>query len=137
MLRLHGLYARNTNMYEGPEVVGQAVRVLEAINEVSEDFELTLSPHAIGGYAIDTTGEPLPDATLKACQGADAILMGMVRCHYHNSQQIDLLIDKLQDPSEARSGLQEKSDLNKGCLLSGKVWVCMQIFDLLLLLLVL
>ena len=121
----------------GPEVVEQAVRVLNTISASSSEFELKLSSHDFGGCAIDATGEALPASTLKACQEADAILMGMVLCHYHNSQQLDLLIDKLQDPSEARSGLQEKSDLNKGCLLSGKVWVCMQIFDLLLLLLVL
>lgn len=60
----------------GPEVVGQAVRVLETINAATQDFELNLSTHLIGGSAIDATGQSLPDSTLKACKEADAILLG-------------------------------------------------------------
>ncbi|TDL29817.1 3-isopropylmalate dehydrogenase [Rickenella mellea] len=62
----------------GPEVVEQAVRVLEVISAASTDFQLNLSSHDFGGCAIDATGVPLPDATLNACQEADAILMGSV-----------------------------------------------------------
>jgi len=62
----------------GPEVTAQAARVLEAINALAPDVELKLSSHDIGGCAIDATGEPLPAATLAACQNADAILMGSV-----------------------------------------------------------
>lgn len=62
--------------HTGPEVVDQAVRVLEAISESSPDFDLKLETHLFGGCAIDATGEPLPASTLKACQEADAILMG-------------------------------------------------------------
>ncbi|KAI5124744.1 hypothetical protein M0805_005378 [Coniferiporia weirii] len=62
----------------GPEVTEQAVRVLETISASSQDFKLKLSTHDFGGCAIDSTGQPLPDSTLKACQKADAILMGSV-----------------------------------------------------------
>jgi 3-isopropylmalate dehydrogenase len=60
----------------GPEVVGQAVRVLEAVSAASSEFKLKLESHSFGGCAIDATGEALPASTLKACQEADAILMG-------------------------------------------------------------
>ena len=60
----------------GPEVVGQAVRVLEVVSELHSDFDLKLESHLFGGCAIEATGEPLPPSTLKACQEADAILMG-------------------------------------------------------------
>ena len=60
----------------GPEVIAQALRVLEVINASSSGVELKLSSHEFGGCAIDSTGQPLPDSTLKACQEADAILMG-------------------------------------------------------------
>ena len=60
----------------GPEVVAEAVRVLEVISAASQDIELKLESHEFGGCAIDSTGEPLPASTLKACQEADAILMG-------------------------------------------------------------
>lgn len=60
----------------GPEVVAEAIKVLEVISEKSEGFELKLESHPFGGCAIDEVGEPLPAPTLKACQEADAILMG-------------------------------------------------------------
>ena len=66
----------------GPEVVGQAVRVLETLNAASDEFELKLSSHDIGGCALDNTGDPLPESTLKACQEADAILLGAFRLHF-------------------------------------------------------
>ncbi|KAF9247412.1 3-isopropylmalate dehydrogenase [Melanogaster broomeanus] len=62
----------------GPDVVAQATRVLELISETSATVKLTLEPHDFGGCAIDKHGEPLPPSTLKACQEADAILMGSV-----------------------------------------------------------
>ncbi|KAI3615324.1 3-isopropylmalate dehydrogenase [Moniliophthora roreri] len=62
----------------GPEVVSQAVRVLETVSAASPDFDLKLETHIFGGAAIDETGEPLPPATLKACQGADAVLLGAI-----------------------------------------------------------
>ncbi|KII94966.1 hypothetical protein PLICRDRAFT_128351, partial [Plicaturopsis crispa FD-325 SS-3] len=62
----------------GPEIVEQAVRVLEKVASSSQDVELKLEAHNFGGCAIDAHGEPLPASTLKACQEADAILMGAV-----------------------------------------------------------
>ncbi|KAJ7682504.1 3-isopropylmalate dehydrogenase [Mycena polygramma] len=62
----------------GPEVVAQAVRVLETISAASPDFDLKLESYDFGGAAIDSVGEPLPASTLEACEEADAILMGSV-----------------------------------------------------------
>jgi 3-isopropylmalate dehydrogenase len=61
----------------GPEVSAAAVAVLKAVAERGGhvfDFD----EHPIGGAAIDATGEPLPEATRKACQKADAVLLGAV-----------------------------------------------------------
>lgn len=61
----------------GPEVIGEAVKVLHAVGEFyGHRFEFT--EQAIGGMAIDTTGSPLPDETLYSCRGADAVLLGAV-----------------------------------------------------------
>ncbi|KAF9057940.1 3-isopropylmalate dehydrogenase [Panaeolus papilionaceus] len=62
----------------GPEVVDEALKVLTVISERSSDFKLKLESHLFGGCAIDEVGEPLPASTLKACQEADAILMGSI-----------------------------------------------------------
>jgi 3-isopropylmalate dehydrogenase len=61
----------------GPEVVGAAVQVLEAVGrQYGHKFVFTEYP--IGGSAIDKTGHPLPEETLQACRSADAVLLGAV-----------------------------------------------------------
>ncbi len=60
----------------GPEVVAEAVKVLELVSRKSAEFDLKLESHLFGGCAIDDSSEALPASTLKACQEADAILMG-------------------------------------------------------------
>ena len=61
----------------GPEVVGEARRVLDAVAQLfGHQFEY--SEHLLGGCAIDATGTALPEATLKACQASHAVLLGAV-----------------------------------------------------------
>ena len=50
--------------------------MLETISASASDFEFKLSYHDIGGKAVDTVGQNLPDSTLKACKEADAIILG-------------------------------------------------------------
>ncbi len=61
----------------GPEVTAAALEVLAAICAES-GIELEVEEQLIGGRAIDTTGTPLPPATLDACRRADAVLLGAV-----------------------------------------------------------
>jgi 3-isopropylmalate dehydrogenase len=61
----------------GPEVMIEALRVLDAVSETFS-FSLQRSEHLVGGAAIDATGHPLPSETIAACQKADAILFGSV-----------------------------------------------------------
>src|SRR5688500_20118664 len=61
----------------GPEVVREARSVLELI-AARYGHTFTFSEHLIGGAAIDATCEPLPPATLAACDRADAVLLGAV-----------------------------------------------------------
>lgn len=61
----------------GPEIVAEARKVLEAVNQRFE-LNLTLTDGLVGGAAIDAAGVPLPDATLDAARQADAILLGAV-----------------------------------------------------------
>src|SRR5438034_6093282 len=57
----------------GPEVMAEAVRVLEAL-----PLEVEVDERPFGGAAIDELGTPLPDETLAACRGAAAVLLGAV-----------------------------------------------------------
>jgi 3-isopropylmalate dehydrogenase len=61
----------------GQEVTPEAQRVLQVVAKATgASFEF--EPGLVGGAAIDATGGPLPDATLRLCQQADAILFGAV-----------------------------------------------------------
>jgi 3-isopropylmalate dehydrogenase len=61
----------------GPEVTAAALEVLAAVGRrFGRSFE---TPHyALGGAALDATGEPLPTATLAGCRSAAAVLLGAV-----------------------------------------------------------
>ncbi len=61
----------------GPEVTSQAVRVL---NKVASKFghDFTFNEAIMGGIAIDQTGDPCPDETIRTCEQSDAILLGAV-----------------------------------------------------------
>ncbi|WP_320170765.1 3-isopropylmalate dehydrogenase [Maridesulfovibrio sp.] len=61
----------------GPEIIAQGIKVLEVIGEkFGHKFETTEA--LIGGAAIDATGGPLPEETVKACKESDAVLLGAV-----------------------------------------------------------
>jgi 3-isopropylmalate dehydrogenase len=57
----------------GPEVLAATLELLAAVEP-----DLTYDEHLIGGAAIDATGTALPDETLNACRGADAVLLAAV-----------------------------------------------------------
>jgi 3-isopropylmalate dehydrogenase len=61
----------------GPEVVAEGVRALKAVGE-KFDHTFELREADFGGIAIDKHNDPLPQATLDACLGADAILLGAI-----------------------------------------------------------
>ncbi len=61
----------------GPEVIASARRLLDVVAErYGHDF--SFHEELIGGAAIDTTGEPLPEQTVARCQDAHAVLLGAV-----------------------------------------------------------
>ena len=57
----------------GPEIVAQAVKVL---NKLNLNIEMTEAP--IGGAGYEAAGNPLPDATLQLAKDSDAVLLGAV-----------------------------------------------------------
>jgi len=71
----------------GPEVLAQGRRVLEALANRG-GYEFALEEAAIGGAAIEATGEPLPPETLALCREADAILLGAVGDPKHDGGSV-------------------------------------------------
>ena len=61
----------------GPEVMAEALRVLDAV-EKKFGFTTERTECYVGGAGIDNCGKALPAETLAACEAADAILFGSV-----------------------------------------------------------
>jgi 3-isopropylmalate dehydrogenase len=57
----------------GTEIVAQALRVLQVL-----DLKFETEQALVGGAAYDAHGHPLPEATLRLAQAADAVLFGAV-----------------------------------------------------------
>lgn len=61
----------------GPEVVAEAVKVMNAVgNRFGHTFDTAYG--RVGGNAIDDFGTPLPDETVEMCAETDGILFGAV-----------------------------------------------------------
>ncbi|QGX41455.1 3-isopropylmalate dehydrogenase [Permianibacter aggregans] len=60
----------------GPEIMAQAVRVLDLLKK--DGLKIETESALIGGCAVDATGKPLPEETLKLALTADAVLLASV-----------------------------------------------------------
>ena len=60
----------------GPEIMAQALRVLEVLR--SDGLKVELEEAPLGGAAFDQYGAPYPEFTQKVCRAADAVLLGAV-----------------------------------------------------------
>jgi 3-isopropylmalate dehydrogenase len=60
----------------GPEIITQAVKVLDALKADGLRIEMEQAP--VGGAGYDAAGDPLPAATLDLARKSDAILFGAV-----------------------------------------------------------
>lgn len=61
----------------GPEIVDQAIKVLDKIGR-KYDHKFEYNKLLAGGCAIDATGGPLPKETVEACKKSDAVILGAV-----------------------------------------------------------
>lgn len=59
----------------GPEVTGEAVKVLEEMERTSS-LRFQFTAYSVGAGEYLRSGDPLPPATLEAIRGEDAILLG-------------------------------------------------------------
>ncbi|AKZ62734.1 3-isopropylmalate dehydrogenase [Herbaspirillum hiltneri N3] len=84
----------------GPEIIEQAVRVLDTLGE---KFEMETAP--VGGAGYEAHGHPLPDGTLKLAKEADAILFGAVGDWKYDT------LDRPLRPEQAILGLRKHLQL--------------------------
>jgi 3-isopropylmalate dehydrogenase len=61
----------------GPEIMREAVKVLEAVGS-KFGHAFIFKEYLAGGIAIDKYGTPMPDKTIEGCRKSDAILFGSV-----------------------------------------------------------
>ncbi|WP_018294128.1 3-isopropylmalate dehydrogenase [Mariprofundus ferrooxydans] len=61
----------------GPEIVREAVKVLEVLNK-RFDLDATWKEAGIGGAGFDASGDPYPKATRELVHASDAVLLGAV-----------------------------------------------------------
>ena len=80
----------------GTEIIAQAVKVLEAL-----DLSLEMETALVGGAAYDAHGHPLPEATLRLAQQADAVLFGAVGDWKYDT------LDRPLRPEQAILGLRK------------------------------
>lgn len=84
----------------GPEIVEQAVNVLNALGE---SFEMETAP--VGGAGYVAHGHPLPEATLALAKQADAVLFGAVGDWKYDS------LERALRPEQAILGLRKNLGL--------------------------
>ncbi len=80
----------------GPEIVAEAVKVLDALDL---PFEMETAP--VGGAAYEASGHPLPEATLNLAKAADAVLFGAVGDWKYDT------LDRPLRPEQAILGLRK------------------------------
>ena len=61
----------------GPEVTGEAVRILNAVGDLN-GYQIATPEYLVGAAAVTQEGEALPARTRDAVQDADAVLLGAV-----------------------------------------------------------
>ncbi len=61
----------------GPEIIDEAVKVLDAVASYS-GFSLQYEDLLMGGCAYDITGDPLPQETISGALNSDAVLFGAI-----------------------------------------------------------
>ena len=84
----------------GPEIVKEAIKVLDALGE---KFEMEEAP--VGGAGYEAKGHPLPDSTLALAKEADAILFGAVGDWKYDS------LERALRPEQAILGLRKHLQL--------------------------
>ncbi len=86
----------------GPEIMAEALKVLDVLKR--DGLKVETETALVGGVAYDSFGHPLPAATLKLAQQADAVLFGSVGSPKHDA------LPREHRPEKAILGLRKECD---------------------------
>src|SRR5450830_439768 len=84
----------------GPEIIAEAVKVLNALN-----LDISMETAPVGGAAYEASGHPLPEATLSLAMASDAVLFGAVGDWKYDT------LDRPLRPEQAILGLRKHMGL--------------------------
>uniref|UniRef100_A0A7S1TFJ0 3-isopropylmalate dehydrogenase n=1 Tax=Compsopogon caeruleus TaxID=31354 RepID=A0A7S1TFJ0_9RHOD len=88
----------------GPEIMAVTKEVLVQVCR-KFDLEMHFEERPVGGAAIDLTGSPLPDDTLKTCQASDSVLLACIGGYKWDS------LPRAQRPESGLLGLRKSMGL--------------------------
>lgn len=77
----------------GPEIVAEAVKVLDAL-KANHGLDIDMVSGLVGGAAYDASGHPLPEETMQMARDVDAILLGAVGGYKWESLDISVRPEK-------------------------------------------
>ncbi|MFM7295216.1 MAG: 3-isopropylmalate dehydrogenase [Burkholderiales bacterium] len=86
----------------GAEIMAEALKVLDALRR--DGLKVEMESALVGGAAYDAYGHPLPAATLKLAEEADAVLFGAVGSPRHDA------LPREHRPEKAILGLRKECD---------------------------
>ncbi len=72
----------------GPEIMKEAVKILKLVEQRNSDVSFELNDVLFGAAAYFETGKAFPEATIQACDEADAILKGTIGLSHEESKKI-------------------------------------------------
>ena len=88
----------------GPEVLAEAVKVLDAVSKRFE-YKFNYTEGFIGGCAYDRFGTPLPEETLNIAKASDAVFLGAVGDWKYDSLPLEVR------PEKALLGIRKELNL--------------------------
>ena len=107
----------------GPEIIGEAKKVLDRVGEVyghTFHYEEVL----MGGISIDTYGVPLTDEALETARKSDSVLLGAVGGDVGNSRWYDVAPNLRPEAGllAIRKGLNLFANIRPAFLYNGLIW---------------
>ena len=103
----------------GPEIVGEAKKVLEKVAAVY-GHKMNFTDILMGGASIDVHGVPLTDEAIATAKAADAVLMGSIGGDDHHEGPLGGSAADDQPPPRPGTDCLRRGGLRRGSSESGR-----------------